>query len=131
MNIKTGAVGVKATEKAFTFAELLAAMVLVGVLLPVVTQGLLLANRAGAVAKEKTNAAQWAENYLNELVVTGEYLQVGSFGSVQVENRTYDWRLMTEDWGETTTLLIELNVQYKVQGRNYNVVMTTLARPDA
>ena len=111
----------------FTFAELLAAMVFVGVLLPVVVNGILIAHRAGAVAVEKEAAARWGENRLQEWVTTGDYLVVGSAGTVDGEKTRYEWELTIEAWDQNAADLVTLEVFYQVLGRLHSVRLATLA----
>ena len=60
-------------RRAFTFAEILVAMVFVAIVIPVAVEGVLIANRAGTVAERKRVAARLADRLLAELVLTGEW----------------------------------------------------------
>lgn len=70
----------RAERGGFTFAEVLAAMVFLAVLVPVVIEGLTLANRAAEVAERKTIATQLAANKLNEIVITEAWSATNSSG---------------------------------------------------
>ena len=59
----------KAARDAFTFVEVLAAMVFLGILMPAVISALLTANRAAVAAERSTIAAQLGENKLGEFTV--------------------------------------------------------------
>ena len=54
----------------FTFAEVLAALVFMAIVIPVVLQGISIANRAGVGAERKEIAVQLAVNMLNQLSVS-------------------------------------------------------------
>ena len=58
------------SRQGFTFAEVLAAMVFMAILLPVVMQGLILANRASVIAERKRTAVHLGNSLLTELVAT-------------------------------------------------------------
>ena len=62
-----------ARRRGFTFAEVLAATVFMGVLIPVTLQALRVSNRAATVAARKRVAAQLADRMLSEMMVTGEW----------------------------------------------------------
>ncbi len=54
----------------FTFAEVLAALVFMAIVIPVVMQGISIANRAGVGAERKEIAVQLAANMLNQLSIS-------------------------------------------------------------
>lgn len=109
----------------FTFVEVLAALVFLGILMPVVISALMLSNRAGVVAERSTTAMQLAENRLNELslsTATGETR--GDFGASWPG---YRWELTRADW-QTGSGMTELTmtVFYQVQGQERSATLTTL-----
>jgi len=115
-----------ASRAGFTFAEVLAAMVFLGVLIPVVIEGLGLASRAGEVAERKSIAAQLAANQLNELIVTGEWESGQNSGDFGLEWPGYSWQLQNSTWSVDTMTELDLIVTYQVQGRDYFVRLATL-----
>ena len=76
---------------AFTLAEVLAALVFMAIVIPVALQGLQIASRAGTVAERKREAARVAERVLNESIVTTNYFQAVTSGTVQEAEREYRW----------------------------------------
>ena len=60
-------------RRAFTFAEVLAAMVFVAIVIPVAVKGLSIANRAGSVAQHKRIAMELGDSILTELVMTEDW----------------------------------------------------------
>jgi type II secretory pathway pseudopilin PulG len=73
----------------FTFAEVLAALVFMAIVIPVAMQGIQIANRAGVVAQRKAIAVQLATSQLQELFAFANntmpnFTQNGNFGP--------DWR---------------------------------------
>ncbi len=68
----------------FTLVEVLAAMLLIGIVMPVVMQGVTAATRAGSSARRRTEAATLAASKLAELTVTGQWdggTTSGDFGA--------------------------------------------------
>lgn len=110
----------------FTFAEVLAAMVFLGVLIPVVVEGLALANRAALVAERQSVAAQLAGNLLNNLVVSQTWDSGQASGDFGEDWPGYSWQLLTGSWTEDTMTQLTVVVSYQVQGRDYEVSLTTL-----
>jgi type II secretory pathway pseudopilin PulG len=111
---------------AFTLAEVLAALVFMAIVIPVALQGLQIASRAGTVAERKREAARVAERVLNESIVTTNYFQAVSSGTVLEAEREYRWTLRTEAWTESAMQLLSVEVTFPVQGQDYTVPMSTL-----
>ena len=111
---------------AFTLAEVLAALVFMAIVIPVAVQGLQIASRAGAVAERKREAARVAERILNESIVTTNYFQAVSSGTLLEAEREYRWTLRTEPWTESAMQLLSVEVTFPVQGQDYTVPMSTL-----
>src|SRR5687768_16071405 len=82
----------------FTLAEVLAAMAFMAIVVPVLIQGLGLASRAGEVAERKTAAARVADRILNESIVTMNWNQSSSSGTVTEGVREFNWTLRNEAW---------------------------------
>lgn len=100
------------------------------IVIPVAMKGLQIASRAGVVAQRKSVASRLAESLLNEVIVTQQWegaLQRGDFGE---DYNGYEWRILNETWGQEAALrLISVEVIYRVQDREYNVRLSTLATP--
>lgn len=111
---------------AFTLAEVLAALVFMAIVIPVALQGLQIASRAGTVAERKREAARVAERVLNESIVTTNYVQAVSSGTVLEAEREYRWTLRSEAWTESAMRLLSVEVTFPVQGQDYTVPMSTL-----
>jgi type II secretory pathway pseudopilin PulG len=112
---------------AFTLAEVLAAMAFLAILIPVVAECLNIASRAGEVAERKTEAARVAERILNESIVTTNWNQSSQSGTVNDGMREFNWTLQNEPWNQDPIRLLTVEVKYKVQDRDYNVQLSTLA----
>ena len=114
---------------AFTLAEVLAALVFMAIVIPVAMQGLNIASRAGEVAERKREAVRVAERLLNENVVTTNQMQSAQSGVVHELDREYRWTLRTERWATDSTMqLMSVDVTYPVQGKDYEVELSTLVQ---
>ena len=110
----------------FTFAEVLAAMVFIAVVIPVAMRGLATANRVGVVAERGGLATQLAEQKLNELVVTDEWRNSQKQGDFGEEYPGYRWILEDSAWEADTMKVVSVEVFFPAQGREYSVVLSTL-----
>ena len=114
-------------QAGFTLAEVLAALLFMAIVIPVAVQGLHVASRAGSVAERKAIGARLAETKLNELIVTGQWQSSAQKGTVQDGWQSYTWQLQTEPWVEDATMwLVTVQVSVPVQGRDYEVAVSTL-----
>ena len=114
------------SQAGFTFAEILAALVFMAVLLPVVIQGLAIANRAAVVADRRNQATQLANNYLEELVVTRGWESLSLAGEFQDPWRDYRWTIERGVWPLGSMEQVTMNVFFIVQSREYSVRLSTL-----
>jgi type II secretory pathway pseudopilin PulG len=110
---------------AFTFVEVLASLLFLGLLIPVVVSALTLSNRASVTAERAATAAQLAEAQLNELIVTGEAATSAS-GDFGEERPGYRWELTSTDWTTDTMTELTMTVFFPVQGQEQQVQVTTL-----
>jgi type II secretory pathway pseudopilin PulG len=120
---------VKRALRAFTLAEVLAAMMFMAIVIPVAVQGLRIASLAGEVGQRKIVAARIGNKVLNELKVTGQLQNTSQNGVVKEGGLQYRWSLHSEMWPEDTTSpmnLVTLTVAYTAQGKNYDVRLSTL-----
>jgi general secretion pathway protein I len=96
----------------FTLVECMAAMVLIGIAMPVVMQGVMAATHAGSAARHRSEAAILANSKLSELIVTGQWdggVLSGDFGP---DWPGYKWQGVVGDWsGDVNAVgLAELDV---------------------
>lgn len=123
--------GNRRSQAGFTFAEVLAALLFMAIVIPVAIEGLRIASRAGIVAERKSVAAQLADSMLNDLIVTGKWResgqQRGTFGD---QWPGFRWMMKNELWNQDALRLVSVEVTYPVQNQEYNVRLSTLM-PDA
>jgi type II secretory pathway pseudopilin PulG len=112
--------------RAFTLAEVLAALAFMAIVIPVAVEGLRVANLAGQVGQRKVTAARAAERVLNEWMVSSQSQAGAQAGVIQEGNQEYHWTLRVQVWNQDTMRLVTVEVLYTVQGRTYDVHVNTL-----
>ncbi len=129
-------------QAAFTFAEVLAAMVFMAIVIPVAMRGVQIANRAGVAAQRKTLATQLANWQLEEWMGTTNWVNStagGTFdrtwlntGQVPIPVKMwgdYRWRLLNQPWSESAGMrLLTVEVTYLVQNQEFTVRLSTVAQ---
>jgi type II secretory pathway pseudopilin PulG len=118
-------------EGAFTLAEVLAALLLMAILIPVTMHGVSVASRAGTLGQRKASAMRIAERVLDEQIVTGLVSAGVANGSVVDGDVTYPWTLKSEPWTEDTMTVVTVRVSFEVQGNLFDVAASTLYDPSA
>lgn len=119
----------KQSLRAFTLAEVLAAMLFMAIVIPVALQGMRVASLAGEVGRRKMVAARLGNKILNELKVTGQLQTTSQTGTATEGGINYKWSLRSQLWTEDPTTpmnLATLTVNYTAQGKNYSVQLSTL-----
>ena len=115
---------------AFTLAEVLAALLFMGIVVPVAIEGLHIASLAGTVAERKGEAARVAQRVLNESLVTTNWNQAVQSGTTTEGQRQFRWTLHNDPWNEdpnqNTMRQLSVDVVFSAQSRDYSVRMSTL-----
>lgn len=119
------------SRRAFTLIEVLAALLLMAIVIPVAMQGMSIASRAGLLGQRKAAAMRVAERMINELIVTGEMNQSSSSGTVVDGDASYPWTMQSEPWTEDTMTQVTVKVTFSIQGNSYDVSASTLFDPTA
>ncbi len=114
----------------FTLVEVLAALVFMGIVIPVALEAVRVAGLAGEVAERKVAAARIADRILNELIVTDGLRQASATGVAEEGMRRYEWSMRTETWTVASLNLVTLNVVFNARGKEYDVNLTTLFDPE-
>ena len=121
------------SRAAFTFIEVLAALLFLAVVIPAVVTALTVSNRASEVADRGNLAGELAENKLNEFLVDNAWqtptANSGTFGE---DLPGYRWEMTVENWtADPANAVNELRVEvfYPVQGQERSVRLTTLVNP--
>ncbi|MDR3460387.1 MAG: hypothetical protein P4N60_23405 [Verrucomicrobiae bacterium] len=114
--------------RAFTLAEVLAALLFLAIVIPTAVEALHVASLGGEVAVRKTAAARVADRILNESLVTTNWnngLQSGTTSEGAIDFR---WTLTCQSWPEDQAMqLVTAEVTFSAQGKDYAVKLSTLA----
>src|ERR1044072_4588176 len=87
-------------QGAFTLVEILAALLMMAIIIPVAMEGMSIATRAGIMGQRKAAAMRVAERVLHELLVEGETSRASSGGTTVDGSPTYPWTMRSETWPE-------------------------------
>ena len=130
MTFKTDQIAAKKRPcSGFTLAEVLAALMLMAIVIPVALQGLRVASRAGEVGQRKMVAARIGNKVLNELKVTAQLQNSGQSGVAQDHGLSYRWTVKNQSWTEDSQSQMSVatvTVSFQIQGKNYDVNLSTL-----
>lgn len=114
----------------FTLVEVLAALTLAALVLPVAMRGVSLALTCAGRAKRQAEAAVLAEAKLAELVVTEGWQAADLSGDFEDEAPDYAWRAEVNTWDTTTLRRLDVSVYRKLAGPTRAVTLTTLVQAE-
>jgi prepilin-type N-terminal cleavage/methylation domain-containing protein len=115
-----------ARRRGLTLIEVLATIVLMGIVLPVAMNGISLCLASASIARQKSEAAALAEAKLNELIATGDWqsgMTSGDFGEAWPE---FHWTGSTSAWSDPTVQQLSVRVFWIGRGQERDVTLTTL-----
>lgn len=113
-------------QSGFTFVEILAALVFLGILLPVVVSALTLSNRAAVIAERSAVAVRLGENRLNELTLGNAWTSADARGEFGSEWPGFRWEFSRADWEAGDMTELAMNVFFPVQGKEHVLHLSTL-----
>jgi len=114
-------------ESGFTFVELLATVVLIGIIMPVAMRTIALCTSLAGQSRKETEAVSLARTRLTELVTSGDWQsgsRAGDFGS---DWPGYRWTVEASNWTDAIVSQIDLTVHWQSRGRDRSVTLSTLA----
>ncbi len=114
----------------FTFAEILAALAFLAILIPAIITALTLANRAAVQAERTSIASQLGEFELGQLMTASAWQSASNRGDFGADYPGYRWELEQSSWsGDTANPMTQLtmHVFFSVQGQEREIQLTTLA----
>ena len=123
--------GQPSLQRGATLAEVLAALLLMAIVVPVAMEGVSLASRAATLGQRKATAARVAERVLNEFVATNQLSQSLASGSQADGTVIYPWTIETQPWPQDAMNELTVRVTFTVQGQDYEVSASTLVDPTA
>lgn len=114
---------------AFTFVEILAALLFLAILVPALIEGLTLSNRVSVIAERGAIASQLAQNKLDELTLNSAWQSGEARGEFGKEWPGYRWEASQASWELDSMTVLSLEVFFPVQGREQSVRLATLVNP--
>jgi general secretion pathway protein I len=111
--------------RAFTLIEVLATLVLIGIVLPVAMKGATMAMQAASGARHQAEAATMGEAKLNQMIAEGDYAISGGSGTFAPDFPQYKWTVTSalRDFNVTEVSMV---VTWAEQGRDRSVNVSTL-----
>ena len=116
--------------RGFTLIEVLAAVVLVAIVMPVVMRGISLATSAAGISRQRTEAATLASMKLHELVATGQWQNGSTSGDFAGEFPDYQWSAQIADWTDPDLEQLDVKVMWTARGRQQSITVSTLIYPN-
>lgn len=113
--------------RAFTLAEVLAALLFLAIVIPTAVEALHVASLAGEVAVRKGVAARVADRILSESLVTTNWTSGNQSGTITEGILDFKWKLTSVTWPEDPMQLLTAKVTFSAQGKDYSVSLSTLA----
>ncbi|MBI1290751.1 hypothetical protein GC173_05850 [bacterium] len=116
-------------QNAMTFAELLAAMTIIAIVMPVMVGAVLFANRTAVMGSRRAEAAWQADQLMQEAIATGTWQDGDEEGEL---SNGMTWRRETDDWDVEALSTVTVSVDYTVQGTVYTESVVRAVRvPEA
>ena len=110
----------------FTLAEVLVALIISAVLVPVVLQAFLIVGGLNESAARERLAARLADLKLSEIVVDGDLARQIASGSFGDDYPDYTWDLQELEWYDDITMMRQLELTVRWPGRRGNPASLTL-----
>lgn len=112
--------------RGFTLMEILAALVLIGVVLPAVMKGLSIASILASDSARKYEALDLAESKLAEVLLSGQWQSGAGSGDFMPDYDGYEWTLETSDWTQAAVKQVSMTVYWEQRGRLRQIQLATL-----
>jgi len=113
----------------FTFVELLATIVLIGIIMPVAMRTIGLCTRLAGQSRQRMEAASLASIKLTELIASGDWESGARRGEFQ-DWPDYQWTVDVSNWTESTVRQLDVTVSWQAQGRQRELIFSTLVYPE-
>ena len=132
---KPGRHGPARLRSGFTLIEVLAAMLLIGIVLPVVMQAITSASRAATASHRRAEAATLAQSKLQELTATGLWASGNLSGDFGADWPAYKWSAAVAEWANDAQGVgmqqLDVTVTWTDGGRPASLSVSSLvyARP--
>jgi prepilin-type N-terminal cleavage/methylation domain-containing protein len=117
-------------RRGFTLVEVLATLVLLGIILPIAMRGVSMAMAAASNARRTSEATSLAEAKLNMLLADGTWASGSLSGDFSPDQPEYQWACLTQnrDYGLTE---VAVRVTWSDRGHVREMIVATLALQSA
>jgi prepilin-type N-terminal cleavage/methylation domain-containing protein len=109
----------------FTLIEVLVALVLMGIVLPITMRGATVAMRAASTARHQAEAATLGDAKLTEMVAQGDWQSGNTQGDFSPDYPDYRWQLLSQQRDLDVTELM-MTVTWKDRGQDRSINVSTL-----
>jgi len=113
-------------RRGFSLIEVLAALLLVAIVLPVVMQAFDVTTSMATLARQRTEAAALADSKINELVGTGDWKLGVLSGDFSPDHPDYRWRADLVNWDTSTLEELDVHVIWEFHGKEHDYTVSTL-----
>jgi type II secretory pathway pseudopilin PulG len=123
-----------ARPPAFTLVEVLAALLMMAIIIPVALQGMSIVSRAAVLGEHKVAAMRVADRVLNTQIANlgqGQPVPSSASGTETEGDMTFPWTMQTSPWPTDTMTEMTVRVTFTLQGHAYEMSLGTLFDPNA
>ena len=117
-------------RRGLTMIEVLATIVMAGIVLPAAMQGISMCTAASVAARHRSEAAALAEAKLTELITTGDWQYGATGGDFGEDWPDYHWTCASGNWPSDSSMTqLEIHVTWTSRQDDHEIVLTTLIYP--
>ena len=106
--------------------EILAALLLIGLILPAAMKGVSLVSMLASDSTHKYEALDLAETKLAEILLQEDWKSSNATGSFEEPYNQYDWMMSASDWTTEGIKQVDLIIYWEQRNRQRNIVLSTL-----
>ena len=114
----------------FTFIELLATVVFIGIIMPVAMRSIALCTRLGGQSRKQVEAASLACTKLTELTCSDDWKTSEKSGDFGPDWTGYRWTTVVSNWIDSTVNQLDVTVTWQSHGKECSVTLSTLVYPE-
>ena len=117
----------KIDAKGFTLIEILAALLLIGLVLPAVMKGLSIVSILASDSEHRYESLDLAETKLAEVLLEESWKNSSSqSGRFENEYEDYEWVIDVSDWTQASVKQIDVFVYWQQRNRQRKIQLSTL-----
>lgn len=106
--------------------EILAALLLIGLILPAAMKGVSIASVLASHSVRKYEAMELAEVKLAEILLQEDWQNSSGAGTFEDEYDQYQWTMEVSDWSMSGLKQVDLVVAWQQRNREHHVTVSTL-----